>query len=30
MAGYSVATLYQLLTHPLLGPPTEGKQQEIL
>jgi TRAP-type C4-dicarboxylate transport system permease small subunit len=30
MAGYSVAALYELLTHPLLGPPTESKQQEIL
>jgi len=30
MAGYSVAALYELLTHPLLSPPAESKQQEIL
>jgi len=30
MGGYSVAALYELLTHPLVGPPTESKQQEIL
>jgi TRAP-type C4-dicarboxylate transport system permease small subunit len=30
MASYSVAALYELLAHPLLGQPTESKQQEIL
>jgi TRAP-type C4-dicarboxylate transport system permease small subunit len=30
MAGYSVAALYELLTHPLRGLPEESKQQEIL
>jgi TRAP-type C4-dicarboxylate transport system permease small subunit len=30
MAGYSVAALYQLLTHPLSGPPAESRPQDIL
>jgi len=30
MAGYSVAAIYELLAHPLLGELAESKQQEIL
>lgn len=30
MAGYSVAALYELLSHPLRGETAESKQQEIL
>jgi TRAP-type C4-dicarboxylate transport system permease small subunit len=30
MAGYSIAALYELLTHPLRSQPDESKQQEIL